>query len=70
MDQSLTWDDSYAIARALMERFPDVQLEDISLGMILRWTLELPDFVDDPNLVNDPILAAIYQEWYEEVNST
>ena len=42
---------------------------DISLGMIYRWTVELPDFEDDPELANDQILSSIYQEWFEEVNS-
>jgi FeS assembly protein IscX len=28
----------------------------------------LPHFVDDPQLANDMILQAIYQEWFEEVN--
>ena len=64
----LTWDDSYAIARALRAIFPDVDLEQVSLTMIYRWTLALPDFVDDPQLANDAVLAAIYQEWFEEVN--
>lgn len=35
--------------------------------MIFRWTLDLPGFEDDPELANDDILAAIFQEWYEEV---
>jgi FeS assembly protein IscX len=34
--------------------------------MIYDWVLALPDFVDDPQLVNDDLLQAIYQEWYEE----
>jgi FeS assembly protein IscX len=68
MDSSLTWDDSYAIALALVERHPDIRLEAVSLGMIYHWTVELPAFVDDKELVNDFILSAIYQEWFEEVN--
>jgi len=67
-DQTLTWDDSYAIALALRGLYPHVRLDDISLGMIYRWTVELPDFSDDPQLANDQILASIYQEWFEEVN--
>jgi len=35
--------------------------------MIYRWTVALPGFDDDPQLANDAVLAAIYQEWYEEV---
>jgi FeS assembly protein IscX len=64
----LTWDDSFAIARALHALYPDMDLEEVSLNMIYRWTLALPDFADDPQLANDAVLAAIYQEWFEEVN--
>ncbi len=46
---------------------PEINLEDVSLMMIFDWTLELPGFEDDPELANDAILAAIYQEWFEEV---
>jgi len=69
MGESLTWEDSYAIARRLMKDYPLVQLEEVSLNMILQWTLALPEFADDPDLVNDGILRAIYQEWFEEVNT-
>jgi len=64
----LTWDDSYAIALALRETFPDVCLDDVSLEMIFRWTLALPEFNDDPELANEGILSAIFQEWFEEAN--
>lgn len=64
----LGWDDSYSIALELEKRFADIRLEDVSLNMIFQWTVNLPDFNDDPNLVNDEILLAILQEWYEEVN--
>lgn len=68
MDDYLTWDDSFAIARALIQQFPDISLEEVSLSMIYRWTVSLPGFQDDPELANDAILAAIYQEWFEEAN--
>lgn len=67
-DDSLTWDDSYAIARALRLAHPEARLEEISLITIYRWTVALPEFEDDRELANDAILAAIYQEWFEEVN--
>ncbi len=69
MSDPLTWDDSYAIARALRTKYPGVNLEDVSLNMIYRWTIALEGFDDDPEMVNDVILSAIYQEWFEEVNS-
>jgi FeS assembly protein IscX len=68
MVEPLTWEDSYAIALALRERYPDIALEDVSLSMIYQWTLLLAGFQDDPELANDSILAAIYQEWFEEAN--
>lgn len=66
-ESSLTWEDSYAIARALAKAYPEVDLEQVSLLMIYQWTMALPYFDDEPELVNDTILAAIFQEWYEEV---
>jgi FeS assembly protein IscX len=69
LEDSLSWDDTYAIARALNKIYPDVDLEQVSLMMIYEWTLALKDFHDDPQLSNDAILLAIYTDWFEEVNS-
>ena len=66
-DSTFTWEDSYAIAQALSKYNPEIDLEEVSLMMIYRWTVDLPGFDDDPELANDGILEAIYQEWYEEV---
>lgn len=66
--EPLTWDDSFTIACALRRLHPEVRLEDVSLGQIFEWTIALPEFGDDPSLVNDDILAAIFQEWFEEAN--
>ena len=68
MTDTLTWDDSYAIARALQAKYPAVNLEQVSLNQIYRWTVALAEFGDDPQLANDAVLAAIFQEWFEEVN--
>lgn len=67
--EPLTWDSSYAIALALYRAHAQVDLAEVSLGMIYQWTLELPAFADDPQLANEGILAAIYQDWFEEVIS-
>jgi FeS assembly protein IscX len=66
---SLGWDNTYELALALSELHADVNLEEVSLGMIYRWTIELPNFYDDHELANEEILLAIYKEWFEEVNS-
>lgn len=65
----LSWEDTYAIALALHRSYSTVDLEQVSLGMIFHWTLDLPEFDDDPELANKVILMSIYQEWFEEANS-
>jgi len=62
-----TWEDTYAVARLLQERYPNTNLEDVSLDTIYRWTLQLPEFSNAPELANEEILCAIFHEWFEEV---
>lgn len=62
----ITWEDSFSIAQKLRALHPEAALVNVSLGMIYQWTIELPGFDDDPELANENILLAIYQEWYEE----
>jgi FeS assembly protein IscX len=62
----LNWESTYAIALALKEAHPHVDLANVSLGQIFQWTRDLSEFQDDPLLVNDDILSAIYQDWLEE----
>lgn len=64
---NLNWEATYAIALELKRKYKDVNIEEVSLGQIYKWTLALPDFEDDPELANDEILSAIYQDWYEEL---
>lgn len=68
MDEVLTWEDTYAIARALIARHSGINLDEVSLKNIYDWTLALPAFYGQPELANDAILMAIFQEWFEEVN--
>ncbi len=63
---SLTWESTYAVALELRRQHPDVNLDDVTLGQIYEWTLDLSEFEDDPALANDEILYAIYQDWFEE----
>ncbi len=66
--ESLYWDASYAIVLNLMEAHPEAVVDDLGLDQLYRWIIALPDFADDPELVNDGILTDILREWYEEVN--
>lgn len=63
----MNWEATYAIAMELKRKYKDVNIEEVSLGQIYKWTLELPEFDDDPALANDEILSAIYQDWFEEL---
>ena len=63
---TLNWESTYAIALELRRQHPDVNIEHVTLGQIYNWTLQLAEFEDDASLVNDDILYAIYQDWFEE----
>jgi len=63
---TLSWEATYAIGRELRRRHPAAEMDRISLRQIHDWTLQLEEFDDDPSLVNDDILYAIFQEWFEE----
>ncbi len=63
---TLTWESTYAIALELRRQHPDADLSEVTLQQIYQWTIELSEFEDDPALVNDDILYAIYQDWFEE----
>lgn len=67
MHSPLTWDDSYEIALELKRLYTHIPLEDVSIEMIYKWTVSLPRFHDDVDLVNDDILLSIYRDWLEEV---
>lgn len=67
MNEPLNWESTYAIALALKHAHPETDLQSVSLQMIFDWTVALPGFEDDPSLAHDGILAAIYQDWFEEI---
>ena len=68
MSKRYHWDSIYEIALALKARYPDKDLDNVSLQMIFDWVIALPEFEDDLELANDEILLAIFQEWYEELD--
>lgn len=65
-ESELYWDSSYEIVLALMETYPDIDLETMTLDDLSRRITSLPGFVDDPAWANDAILRAILRDWYEE----
>ncbi len=65
----LYWDSSYEIVLRLMELYPSVEVESVGMEQLCRWIIALPEFGDDPALVNEGILNDILREWYEEASS-
>lgn len=65
-DKPLYWDASYEIVHALMDTYSDVDVDSVGTQELYRMIINLPNFADDPTLVNDGILNDILREWYEE----
>ena len=63
----LFWDSTYEIVLALMEYYPDAELDELGLDELNQLIVKLPGFADDPAWVNDVILKAILRDWYEEI---
>ncbi len=67
LNDDLFWDADYAIAMALAEQYPTIEIERIGLEQLKEMILSLPAFCDDPQLVTTQILLDIQTVWYEEV---
>ena len=65
----LFWDATYAIAMALMEKYPTIDIESVGLEQLTSMILALPAFYDDPRLVTNQILLDIQTIWYEEATT-
>lgn len=65
-DKPLYWDASYEIVLALSEAYPQIDIDNIGMQQLNQMIINLPNFADDPIMVNDGILNNILREWYEE----
>lgn len=63
---SLQWTDTYDIAIAMEETYPDVDILSIRFTDLWKWVQELPDFSDDPLRSNEKVLEAIQMAWLQE----
>ncbi|KAF7962959.1 Fe-S assembly protein IscX [Cupriavidus sp. UYMU48A] len=62
----MKWTDTYDIAAALYDKFPDVDPVTIRFTDLRKWVLELDDFSDLPERSGEKILEAIQAAWIEE----
>ena len=63
---TLKWTDTFEIAIALEEKFPEIDNVNLRFTDLHRWILDLDGFQDDPNKSNEKILESIQMAWIEE----
>ena len=67
--QPLYWEPTYELVLALLEAYPDFDIEQIGLKQLKDMIVALPNFADDAAIASDELLRDILREWYEEENS-
>ena len=65
---TLKWTDTFEIAVALEEKFPEIDNINLRFTDLHKWILDLDGFQDDPNKSNEKILESIQMAWIEESN--
>ena len=63
---TLKWKDAQRIAEELYDNEPDLDPVTLRLSELRERVLARPDFDDDPEKSNEPILEAILQAWLDE----
>ena len=64
----LKWVDTLDIAIELSEKHPDIDPQWINFVDLRKLVLELEDFDDMPDKVNEKILESIQQNWIKEID--
>jgi len=65
---SLAWTDTLDIAIELCEAHPEVDPHLVRFTDLMLWTMELPEFNDDPKRCGEKILEAIQAAWIGELD--
>jgi FeS assembly protein IscX len=63
------WESTFEIVLGLMQNHPEVDIDSVGVEQLYQWIISLPDFADNPELVNEQILNEILRDWYEEIHS-
>mgnify|MGYP005719808513 FL=1 len=64
----LKWVDTLDIAIELSEKHPDIDPQWINFVDLRKLVVELEDFDDIPDKVNEKILESIQQTWIKEID--
>jgi len=62
----MKWVDTYEIAAALADAYPDVDPATVRFTQLREWVIALPGFDDDPGRSGEKILEAIQMAWIDE----
>ena len=62
----LRWTDTLDIAIELAELHPDVDPTKVNFVDLMRWSMELPGFLENEKHCGEKILEAIQMAWIEE----
>jgi FeS assembly protein IscX len=62
----MRWTDTFDIAIALEDQYPDVDILSIRFTDLQQWVLALPGFDDVPDRCSEKILEAIQMAWLDE----
>lgn len=63
----MKWTDTYPIAQALADKFPEVDPQTVRFTDLHQWVCALEGFADDPQRSGEKILEAIQMAWMDEV---
>ncbi len=64
----LKWVDTLDIAIELSEKHPEIDPQWINFVDLRKLVVELEDFDDMPDKVNEKILESIQQNWIKEID--
>ena len=62
----MTWTDTYDIAEALVEKYPEQNPLEVRFTDLHQWVTELEGFDGDPQKSSEGILETIQMAWNEE----
>ena len=63
----MQWTDTYLIAIALIEKYPDVEPLGLRFTDLFQYVCDLEGFVGAKNHCNEKVLEAIQMAWLAEV---
>ncbi|QSA99267.1 Fe-S cluster assembly protein IscX [Methylococcus sp. EFPC2] len=64
----MKWNDTFDIAIALNERYPDVDPKYVRFTDLLNWVLGIDGFDDTAEKCNEKVLEAIQMAWIDEAS--